>query len=610
MTIKKSSTDKNNPSVEIKRHSFAHVMAAAIKELFPKARFGIGPVIENGFYYDVELSHQLKAEELSLIEKRMRDIIGKERPFVKKKLNFMEAKKLFTDLNESYKLELIHDVESYGTTVYDEIQESSKEEKKHKTNFVTIYKTGEFIDLCRGPHVKNTSVLNSKAFKLTKIAGAYWRGSEKNKMLTRIYGLAFKTEAELNNYLTLLQEAEKRDHRKLGAELELFMISPDVGMGLPIWLPKGAFIRRKMADLVREFEEKHGYQYVDTPHIGRKHLYEISGHWQHYRETMYSPLDIEGEEYILKPMNCPHHIQVYALRPRSYRELPIKLAEDGTVYRFEKSGELSGLSRVRGFTQNDAHIFCTPEQIKKEVAALIDLTNAIYKALGIKNVWLRLSLRDPKDTVKYVADSRMWEKAEKALREALDSRKAKYIPAEGEAAFYGPKIDFQAKDVLGREFTVSTIQLDFSLPEKFGLEYVGDDGTKHRPVMIHRAYFGSFERFFAFLIEHYAGAFPFWLAPVQVAILPVGKDHWKAAARLEALLKKEGIRAEADPSRETVGYKIRKAEKMKVPYMLVVGDKEKKLVKLAVRARGDAEIKEMSMTPFLKELKKKLEKKV
>lgn len=590
--------------VETIRHSTAHLMAAAVLELFPDTKFGVGPVVENGFFYDMELPGALTNQDLLRIEKRMKEIIRKKENFVRKEMPISEAIDFFGKRGQNHKVELLRDLMSRGTTSMKPEEQADFGSGKPTT--VSIYETGKFIDLCRGPHVGSTGDIG--AFKLTKIAGAYWRGSEKNKMLTRVYGLSFKTEEELNAYLVLLQEAEKRDHRKLGAELELFMISPDVGMGLPIWLPKGAFIRRKMADLVRGLEEKQNYQFVDTPHIGRKHLYEVSGHWQHYRETMYSPLDIEGEEYILKPMNCPHHIQVYALRPRSYRELPIRLAEDGTVYRFEKSGELSGFSRVRGFTQNDAHIFCTPEHIKKEVAALLDLTNDVYKAFGIKNIWLRLSLCDPKDTVKYVADGRMWEKAEAALREALDSRKAKYIEAVGEAAFYGPKIDFQAKDVLGREFTVSTIQLDFSLPEKFGLEYVGDDGEKHRPVMIHRAPFGSFERFFAFLIEHYGGAFPFWLSPVQVAILPVAKDHWKAALKLEALLKKEGIRAEADNSKETVGYKIRKAEKAKTPYMLVIGDKEKSLRTLAVRARGSANVKNMALTGFVKLLKKELEK--
>ncbi len=600
------SKEKITYPVETIRHSTAHVLAAAVAELYPGTKFGVGPVIENGFFYDLDLPAPITPQDLLRIEKRMKEIIKRREKFIRKEMPLTKAISFFETLGQSYKVELLRDLMSRGTTSIK--PEEAQDLGGSKVTEVSVYETGKFVDLCRGPHIADTGSIG--VFKLTKIAGAYWRGSEKNKMLTRVYGLAFKTKEELDAYLTLLQEAEKRDHRKLGVELELFMISSEVGMGLPIWLPKGAFIRRKMADLVRGLEEKHGYQYVDTPHIGRKHLYEISGHWQHYRDAMYSPLDIEGEEYILKPMNCPHHIQVYALRPRSYRELPIKLAEDGTVYRFEKSGELSGLSRVRGFTQNDAHIFCAPEQIKKEVASLIDVTNAVYKALGIKNVWLRLSLRDPKDTVKYVADGRMWDKAERALRDALDSRKAKYIEASGEAAFYGPKIDFQSKDVLGREFTVSTIQLDFSLPEKFGLEYVGDDGNKHRPVMIHRAYFGSFERFFAFLIEHYGGAFPLWLSPIQIAILPVGKDHWKACLKLETQLKKEGIRAEADLSRDTVGYKIRKAEKQKVPYMLVLGDKEKDLRKLSVRAQGDIKIKEMSVAAFLKGLKNKIEKKV
>lgn len=601
--------DKNKKEVyliETIRHSTAHVLAAAVSELYPGTKFGVGPVVENGFFYDLELSKPITPQDLLRIEKKMKDIVKRREKFIRKEMPLTEAIVYFERLGQPYKVELLRDLMTRGTTSMkpEEIQDVGVE--KMPTT-VSVYETGKFVDLCRGPHVEDTSYI--KAFKLTKIAGAYWRGSEKNKMLTRIYGLAFLDEEELNAYLTLLEEAEKRDHRKLGAELELFMISPEVGMGLPIWLPKGAFIRKKMEDMVRSLEESQGYSYIDTPHIARKQLYERSGHWQHYRDSMYSPLDIEGEEYILRPMNCPHHIQVYALRQRSYRELPMRLAEFGTVYRFEKSGELTGLNRVRGFTQNDAHIFCAPEQIKKEVVSLIDLTKKVYSAFGVKDVWVRLSLRDPEDKVKYVADSKMWERAERALKGALDSKKVKYVTATGEAAFYGPKIDFQAKDVLGREFTVSTIQLDFSLPEKFGLEYIGDDGGKHRPVIIHRAPLGSIERFFAFLVEHYAGAFPLWLAPTQVIILPVGKGHSKAASKLEAVLKKDGIRAEADSSRETVGYKIRKAEKMKIPYMLVIGDKEKNLKNLAVRARGSTAVKRMSVSVFIKTALKEIDKK-
>ncbi len=593
---------KETYPIEIVRHSTAHILAAAVLELYPGTKFGVGPVVENGFFYDMDIPKPLTAQDLLRIEKKMREMVRRKEKFERKEMPLTEAIGFFEQKGQPYKVELLRDIMSRGTTSMK--PEESQDVDASKPSVVSIYETGKFVDLCRGPHVGDAG--DAGVFKLTKIAGAYWRGSEKNKMLTRIYGLAFKTEEELNAYLTMLEEAEKRDHRKLGAELELFMISPEVGMGLPIWLPKGSFIRKKMAELVCRLEEKQGYQYVDTPHIARKHLYEISGHWQHYKDTMYSPLDIEGEEYILKPMNCPHHIQVYALRPRSYRELPLRLAENGTVYRFEKSGELTGFSRVRGFTQNDGHIFCAPDQIKKEVISLLDLTNSVLKAFELKDVWLRLSLRDAGDGGgKYVSDAKMWTRAEKALQEALDSTKAKYVSVKGEAAFYGPKIDFQAKDVLGREFTVSTIQLDFALPEKFGLEYIGDDGAKHRPVMIHRAPFGSFERFFAFLVEHYGGAFPLWLSPLQVAVIPVGKDHWAAALRLEKMLKKAGIRAEADSTRETVGYKIRKAERSKVPYMLVIGDKEKNLRKLAVRVRGSQKIKQMSVASFLKELGKK-----
>lgn len=586
--------------IETIRHSIAHILAAAVLELYPGTRLGVGPVIENGFFYDMDLPKPISAQDLLKIEKRMQQIINRNEEFVREEMPLDEAIEFFKKQGQIYKVELLSDLKTKGTTKIK--PEESQDVNPEKPSVASVYRTGKFVDLCRGPHVARSKDVG--VFKLTKIAGAYWRGSEKNKQLTRVYGLAFNTKEELDTYLALLEEAEKRDHRKIGTDQELFMISPEVGMGLPLFLPNGAFIRRKMEDLVQRFEEKQGYKYVWTPHIARKGLYETSGHWQHYRDTMYSPIDIEGEEYILRPMNCPHHIQVYSRRPRSYRELPMRLAEFGTVYRFEKSGELAGLSRVRGFTQNDAHIFCSPEQIKKEVVALLDLTKKVYAAFGIKDVWMRLSLRDPKDTVKYVSDSAMWERAEHALREALDSKKSKYQTAIGEAAFYGPKIDFQGKDVLGREFTLSTIQLDFSLPEKFGLEYVGDDGAKHRPVIIHRAPLGSIERFFAFLIEHYAGAFPTWLAPVQAAIIPVGKDHWKAASKLETMLRKEGIRAEADPSRDTVGYKIRAAERMKVPYMLVVGDKEKSLKKLTVRVRGVKALKSMTVKSFVARIKK------
>lgn len=593
----------SNP-IETIRHSTAHILAAAVMELYPGTKLGVGPVIENGFFYDLDLPKAITPQDLLRIEKRMKEIIKRKEKFVRKEMPLTEAVAYFEKMGQVYKAELLRDLMSRGTTAVR--VEEAQDIDVAKSTHASIYETGKFVDLCRGPHIGDTGEVG--VFKLTKIAGAYWRGSEKNKMLTRIYGLAFKTEEELNSYLVMLQEAEKRDHRKLGADLELFVITPAVGMGLPIWLPNGAFIRRKMEDFVRTLEEAQGYQYIDTPHIARKNLYETSGHWDHYRDSMYSPLDIEGEEYILRPMNCPHHIQVYSIKPRSYRELPMRLAEFGTVYRYEKSGELSGLTRVRGFTQNDAHIFCTQEQIAKEVIGLIDLTNKVYKAFGIKDVWMRLSLRDSQDKVKYVADSKMWDRSEEALRKALISRKAKFVEAKGEAAFYGPKIDFQAKDALGREFTLSTVQLDFSLPEKFGLEYVGEDGNKHRPVIIHRAPLGSVERFFAFLVEHYAGAFPLWLAPVQVAILPVGKDHWRAAVKLEKSLKASGIRALVDPSRETVGYKIRKAERSKVPYMLVIGDKEKGLKKLAVRERGSVKIKNISVSGFIKKLQADLKK--
>lgn len=591
--------------IETIRHSTAHILAAAVMELFPGTKLGVGPVIPNGFFYDFGLPRPLTPADLPKLEKRMRQIIARGDAFVREEMPLGEAIQAFEAQAQPYKVQLLRDLRDKGTTKVR--SEESQDVDAARPEVASVYRTGKFVDLCRGPHVGTSKDIG--VFRLTKIAGAYWRGSEKNPMLTRIYGLAFGAETELKDFLAMMEEAERRDHRKLGAELDLFMISPEVGMGLPLWLPKGAFIRKQMEDFVRALEEASGYSYVYTPHIARKHLYEISGHWQHYRDSMYAPLDIEGEEYLLRPMNCPHHIEIYRHEQRSYRDLPLRIAEFGTVYRFEKSGELSGLTRVRGFTINDAHIFCTEEQVKKEVLAVMDLVKKVYSAFGFKDYWMRLSLRDPRDTEKYVADPKMWDRAEDAMRAALAVRKAKYVSVEGEAAFYGPKIDFQFRDALGREFTASTVQLDFNLPEKFGLEYVGSDGAKHRPVLIHRAPLGSVERVFAFLIEHHAGAFPLWLSPVQVQVIPVGLQHARAARAFGKELKSAGVRVVVDEGKDTVGYKIRKAEKQKIPYMLVVGDKEAKGRMLTVRIRGKAKTVGMTRKAFIERVVKEAERK-
>jgi threonyl-tRNA synthetase len=611
-------SDKNNPSIEIKRHSFAHTMAAAIKELFPKARFGVGPVIENGFYYDVELPHQLKLEDLVMIEKRMRDIIARKTPFVKRKLNLAEAKKIFTDLSEPYKLELIRDVENYGTTKYDEIQEGSGGEKKRKVNFVTIYKTGEFVDLCRGPHIKNTSFLNPKAFKLTKVAGAYWRGNEKNPMLQRIYGVAFGNEEEFKKYLFQQEEAKKRDHRKLGKDLNLFHIDDVVGLGLPLWHPKGAMLWRIIEDFWYKQHILNGYSLVRTPHIGNKILWETSGHWGFYNESMYPPFEVgqtlkenqekktakESEQYLLKPMNCPFHIQIYKNKPHSYREFPLRWAECGTVYRFEKKGELSGLTRVRGFTQDDAHIICRSDQVEDELKKVIDFILFMFKSFGfnINNINVYLSVKDPKNT-KYAGTEKGWKFAEKILEKVAKSKKLNYKKDIGGAVFYGPKLDFKIKDALDREWQCSTLQFDFNLPQRFQMSFTNNSGKEEQPYMLHRALFGSYERFIGLLIEHYAGNFPFWLAPVQVAIIPIGKDHIQYAQKIAKELEQNNIRIELKDENETIGKKIREVELQKIPYILVIGNEEIKKKTVTLRQRGEKETVVLKLNKAIEKFK-------
>jgi threonyl-tRNA synthetase len=486
-----------------------------------------------------------------------------------------------------------------------------------KPTHASIYETGKFVDLCRGPHVGDSGEL--RAFKLTKIAGAYWRGSEKNKMLTRIYGWAFKTEEELNSYLVMLQEAEKRDHRKLGADLELFIISPEVGMGLPLFLPKGAFILRQIEEYVRCLEEEQGYLYVRTPHIARKHLYETSGHWQHYRDSMYSPIDIEGEEYILRPMNCPHHIQVYSIKPRSYRELPMRLAEFGTVYRYEKSGELFGLTRVRALTQDDCHVFLRADQVETEVSRMLDMIQEVYERFGFHDFWVRISTRDPKNKTKYIGDQAIWNESEKILSRLIAKRGWKSEIGKGEAAFYGPKLDFIFKDVLGREWQLSTIQLDMNLPKRFRLEYTDENSMKRQPVVLHRAILGSTERFLGILIEHYAGAFPLWLSPEQIWILPVSDKFLTYAREIAQALggtvpprgdsPSSALRVVVREENETLGKKIREGEMQKIPYLLIVGEKEQAERTISVRKRGKGDTGTMRPEQFLAKIQQEIEEK-
>ena len=567
-------------------HSSAHLMAEAIEQLYTGVKFGIGPSIENGFYYDVDFgTNVITEEDLAKIEKRMMELAHEKQAFERVDVSKAEALKHFTEKGDEYKQELISELED-GT--------------------ITYYKTGTFTDLCRGPHIPDTSCI--KAIKLLSIAGAYWRGDEKRKQLTRIYGITFLKKKELDEYLVLLEEAKKRDHRKLGKELELFMFSEMVGKGLPMWLPKGTALRLRLQEFLTKIQKQYGYEQVMTPHIGNKQLYETSGHWDHYGHDSFQPITTpeEGEVYLLKPMNCPHHCMIYKWQPRSYKDLPLRLAEFGTVYRYEQSGELHGLTRVRSFTQDDAHIFCRPDQVKDEFIRVMEIIEIIFKALSFENFEAQISLRDPEDTEKYVGTDENWERAEAAIVEAC---KEKGLPAKveyGEAAFYGPKLDFMVKDALGRRWQLGTIQVDYNLPERFDLTYIGSDNEKHRPVMIHRAPFGSMERFVAVLLEHCAGDFPLWLTPDQVMILPVSEKYHDYAEKLNELLKRNEIRTLIDMRSEKIGRKIRDAEMKKVPYMLIVGEKEMNENAVSVRKHGQGDLGTMSVEDFIAMIEKQV----
>lgn len=554
-------------------------MANAVKDIFKDVKFAIGPIIENGFYYDFDMKSTPTPEDLPKIEKRMREIIAQNIEFKKSLKAKTSAKKLF--INQPYKLELI---------------------KELKTAKATIYESGKFTDLCAGPHVKSTKEINPDAFKLTKIAGAYWRGSEKNKMLQRIYGIAFETKKELDNYLNLIEEAEKRDHRKLGKELDLFSVHEEFGPGLVYWHPKGGRMRVVMEDFWRKAHYANGYEIVFTPHIGKSDLWKTSGHLGFYKENMYSPMEIDKDEYYIKPMNCPFHILIYKNKTRSYRDLPLRWAELGTVYRYEKAGVLHGLLRVRGFTQDDAHLICTPEQMPDEIEKVLNFSLYILRSFGFNDFHVYLATK-PKDAI---GEKKKWDDAKKALENALKKSKLFYEVDEGGGAFYGPKIDIKIKDAIGREWQCTTIQFDFNMPERFKMEYVGIDGKPHQPYMIHRALMGSLERFFGTVVEHYAGAFPFWLSPVQVRILTVGEKHIKFAQQIKDKFTENGFRVEVDDSDDTIGKKIREAEMQKIPYIIVVGDKEINSNNLAIRTRGQKDIEEINIDKFIEKIKQEL----
>jgi threonyl-tRNA synthetase len=565
-------------------HSSAHLMAEAIENLFPGTKFGIGPAIEHGFYYDIDMGdHSLTADDLSRIESKMVEFSKRDVPYERKEVPWEEAASYFKKKNDPYKLELLEGL---------------------RGEQISMYHQGTFTDLCRGPHLPSTGKI--KFIKLLNVAGAYWRGNEKNKMLQRIYGVTFPTKQELDDYLFQIEEAKRRDHRKLGTELEIFLLTPNVGSGLPLWLPKGTIIREALERFLREEQRKRGYQPVITPHIANLELYKTSGHYPYYKDSQFAPIVLEsGEEFLLKPMNCPHHHQIYMAKPRSYRDLPIRLAEFGTVYRYEQSGEMNGLTRVRGFTQDDAHIYCTHEQLKQEIKSTVELTQLVFNTFGM-NVSTRLSYRDDKNTEKFGGEAAFWDQAQREIKEVADEMKLDYFIGIGEASFYGPKIDFMVKDAIGRTWQLGTVQVDYVMPERFQLEYIGSDGQRHRPVIIHRAPFGSMERFIGILIEHYAGAFPAWLAPVQAAVLPITDAQLEYAQSVIRCLDEAGIRYELDERNEKIGHKIRDWELKKAPYMLILGEKEKNAQMVSVRQHKKGDLGTITVQEFVAKLKKEI----
>ncbi len=574
---------------EVYWHSTSHLMAHAVQDIYPEAKFGVGPAIENGFYYDIDINSHLTEEDLQKIEERMNKLSKENNSFRRQDLSKSEAVSFFESKGDNYKLEILSGI--------DENSEG-----------VSLYKEGNFVDLCRGPHLPSTGKI--KYVKLLNISGSYWRGDEHNKQLQRIYGISFPKKKMLDDYLVKLEEAKKRDHRRLGKDLELFLISNTIGSGLPVWLPKGTVLRENLENYLREEQRKRGYLPVITPHIGNINLYKTSGHYPYYKDSQFPPMQLEDgkEEYLLKPMNCPHHFQIYLSKPRSYRDLPIRYAEFGTVYRYEQSGELNGLTRVRSFSIDDSHIFVRQDQLKDEVCDVIDLIQTIFSQMGFTDFESQLSFRD--DNVdKYGGDIKLWERAQQEIKEAADQMKLNYHIEEGEAAFYGPKIDFMVRDVLGRKWQLGTVQIDYVMPERFNLEYTGSDGQKHRPVVIHRAPFGSMERFIGVLIEHYAGEFPLWLAPVQVAVLPVSQNFIDYSKKVADELKTNDIRVELDERNEKIGYKIRDWETNKVPYMLVLGEKEMNLSNISVRKHKKGDLGSLSLSEFIDNIKDEIKNK-
>lgn len=589
-------------SIETIRHSTAHLLAAAVQELWPQTKFGVGPVVDNGFYYDFDSPHRISEGDFPKIEKQMLRIINRSEKYVRSEVPLDEAITFFTQRNQPYKVELLNDLKTKGTTAVR--PEEYQELNIASPDTVSLYTTGSFIDLCRGPHVESTKDLG--VFKLTKVAGSYWRGNEKNPMMQRVYGIVFHTKQELEAHVIMTEEAIKRDHRKLGKELDLFTFSDLVGPGLPLWTPRGTLLRNILDDFVWELRRQRGFTRVTIPHITKKDLYERSGHWSKFADELFRIGTREGHEFAMKPMNCPHHIQIFARKPHSYREMPQRYTETTMVYRDEQTGELSGLSRVRCITQDDAHIFCRQSQVGQEFLQVWDIIDAFYSAVGFKELKVRLSLHDPGQFQKYLGTPELWQSAEQQLRLLAGSRVKEFTEAIGEAAFYGPKIDFIAKDSIGRDWQVATIQLDINLPERFDLSCVSEGGSKERIVMIHCAIMGSIERFLSIIIEHFAGAFPVWMAPVQVALVPVSETHIGLAQQLASELREKNIRVEVDESNESVGYKIRRTAQMKVPYSIVLGDQEKDLSTVAVRIHGKKDVKTMSTPAFIKRVQKEM----
>ncbi len=575
---------------EVYWHSTSHLMAHAIQEIYPEAKFGVGPAIETGFYYDIDINSNLTEDDLKKIEGKMSELTKENNSFVRQDLPKSEAIRFFENKGDNYKVEILS-----------EIDENSED--------ISIYKEGNFTDLCRGPHLPSTGKI--KYVKLLSISGSYWRGDEHNKQLQRIYGVSFPKKKMLDEYIQRLEEAKKRDHRKLGRDLELFFISQSIGSGLPVWLPRGTVLRETLENYLREEQRKRGYEPVITPHIGNINLYKTSGHYPYYKDSQFPPIKLDDgkEEYLLKPMNCPHHFQIYLSKPRSYRDLPIRYAEFGTVYRYEQSGELNGLTRVRSFAVDDSHMFVRQDQLKDEVCNVIELIQVVFSQMGFKEFTTQLSFRD--DNVdKYGGDVALWEKAQQEIKEAADKMNLTYYVAEGEAAFYGPKIDFMVKDALGRKWQLGTVQIDYVMPERFNLEYTGSDGQKHRPVVIHRAPFGSLERFIGVLIEHYAGEFPLWLAPVQAAVIPISQNYVDYGKSVYESLKKRNIRAEFDERNEKIGYKIRDWENHKVPYMLIVGEKEQAAQNVSVRQHKKGDLGSLSLSDFIDNIETEIKNKI